>query len=320
MRARRVALGGLGALILAVLAELVLRFGLGFGDPVLAELDPEIEYMLVPSRDYTRYHNRVSVSPQRMRSDPLPTPAPEGQLRVIVVGDSVVYGNHFLDQAETVAARMQARLTDVMPCEVAVGAMATSSWGPVNQLAFARRFGWFGAQGVVVVTHAQDLADYPTHDPNLVPYRLSGSALALIDAARAVQERLQNRAARADEAEGPLPFAVRRDRSLAAFGQLLADARAHHAVVAAFYHPRRQEQARAPEPDGAQALFTRTATAAGVTLTDLRPAYVAAGEGLYRDQVHLSARGAEVMAAELAKWVQANLRCPEARDPASAAP
>ncbi|MCA9554754.1 MAG: hypothetical protein KC933_32290 [Myxococcales bacterium] len=314
MRARRLALGGLGALILA---ELVLRFGLGFGDPVLAELDPEIEYMLVPSRDYTRYHNRVSVSPQRMRSDPLPTPAPEGQLRVIVVGDSVIYGNHFLDQAETVAARMQARLTDALPCDVVVGAMATSSWGPVNQLAFARRFGWFGAQAVVVVTHAQDLADYPTHDPNLVPYRLAPSTLALEDAARAVQERLQSRA---DEPEGPLPFADRRDRSLAAFGQLLADARAHHAVVAAFYHPRRQEQARAPEPDGAQALFTRTATAAGVALTDLRPAYGAAGEGLYRDQVHLSARGAEVMADELAKWVQVNLRCPEAQDPANSAP
>ena len=56
-----------GIALAVLLAEFVCRFVLGFGDPPLVELDPEIEYMLVPSRSYERFGNVISVNAQRMR-------------------------------------------------------------------------------------------------------------------------------------------------------------------------------------------------------------------------------------------------------------
>ena len=55
-------------------------------------------------------------------------PAP----RVLLIGDSVVYGNHFLDQADTISARLTTLLRAdavLANCQPLVMAMAASSWG-----------------------------------------------------------------------------------------------------------------------------------------------------------------------------------------------
>jgi len=281
---------------LVVLLECGLRFGLDLGDPVLAELDPDVEYMLVPSRTYHRFWNRISVNSHRMRAREFPLqPAPD-EHRVMLVGDSVVYGNHFLDQAETIAARLE-HVLDRQGLDWTVGAIAASSWGPPNQLAFVRRYGWFGAEAVIIVVSSHDLADVPVHDPDLVPYRVNTTPLALVDAGRAVWERILRRV-RSRPRES---VRARRARALAALDALLSSARTLRADVRVYFHPTRSELGEPSLADAACGTIQVLSRANGAAFTDLRAYYASAGgSALYEDEIHPSPAGAAALALRFA--------------------
>ena len=135
---------GLGALALLVLAELGLRFGVGLGNPPLVTRDPNVEYRLVPSASYSRFGNRVEINSHGMRGPEHPAVAETSERRVLLIGDSVIYGNHFLDQSETIALQMIDRLRAtprLSGCTLRVMPAAASSWGPVNQAAYLADLG-----------------------------------------------------------------------------------------------------------------------------------------------------------------------------------
>ena len=74
----------------------------GFGELPLAMTDPQIGYYLVPSRSYVRFGNTVRVNRYGFRSDDFDAAALPASEHVVLIGDSVVYGNHHLDQSQTV--------------------------------------------------------------------------------------------------------------------------------------------------------------------------------------------------------------------------
>ncbi|HEX2973620.1 MAG TPA: hypothetical protein VHP11_14895, partial [Tepidisphaeraceae bacterium] len=157
---RMVGVVAMGLVGLLVVGEGIARFGLGLGDPPLSIADPQIEYLFKPSMSYRRFGRHISFNAYSMRSGPTTQKKTDpGEVRVLVVGDSVVYGGVQSDDSEIATTLLEPRLRDVLHRPVYVGNISAGSWGPPNMLAYARRFGWFDADVVVIVLSSDDYCD-----------------------------------------------------------------------------------------------------------------------------------------------------------------
>jgi hypothetical protein len=149
-----------------VLSELLCRFAIGLGNPPLYQADSKIEYLLQPSRTYYRFHHRFAVNRYSMRSDDFPTDKSNpDELRVIVVGDSIIYGGVLIDQREIDTEILKRDLQQQLHRPTVVGNASAKSWGPPNELAYLRRYGTLHADVVVLELSSHDYADSPTFVP-----------------------------------------------------------------------------------------------------------------------------------------------------------
>ena len=168
--------------------EVSLRL-VGLGNPPIAIRDDELEYRLIPNKKYNRWGNRILINSYGFRANDHTKEISGAEVRLLLLGDSVVYGNHFLDQDETIAMRLSAMLSSPS-CQVRVIPMAVSSWGPINQAAALLRHGTFNATEVAIVLSAHDLIDTPTGGNGpLIPYRISPPIGAIGDLVEAIIER-----------------------------------------------------------------------------------------------------------------------------------
>ncbi|WP_200336250.1 SGNH/GDSL hydrolase family protein [Thiocystis violacea] len=109
-----------------------------------------------------------------MRSDDFPERKAEGEIRIMVFGDSVVNGGNLTDHSRLATTLMAAQLSAAanVTVTVRVGNISAGSWWPGNWLAYAREYGFFDADIVVLVISRHDVADNPTFaplDPNTHP-------------------------------------------------------------------------------------------------------------------------------------------------------
>ena len=304
MRLRHLAGLGLGCL---AFLELGLRFGLGLGDPPLVTRDGQIEYRLLPSAQYTRYGNRIDINRFGMRSPDHTAAAQEDDRRVLLIGDSVIYGNHFLDQSETIAAQLMQALQkspQMAGCASLVMAAAASSWGPVNQVAFVKETGLLDADVAVLVVSGHDLFDTPGFGDPVIPYRLRRSYGAIDDALQSVVERVKRRITAAPP---PEPQDLRRAASLAALDQLMVQMQRAGIPLLLIYHPTLSE--RRSGLMRAHTAFENWAARNRVAFSILDD------PGLtpmaYRDDIHPNAAGARVIARSLERMAVDHLRpCP----------
>jgi hypothetical protein len=154
------------AVILLVAAELVCRFAIGLGDPPLYQADAKMEYLLQPSKIYHRFHNRFAVNQYSMRADDFPPKkSSPNELRIIVVGDSIVYGGVRIDQSDIDTEILKRDLQQQFGRPVVVGNASAKSWGPPNELAYLERYGTLDADVVVLELSSHDYADAPTFVP-----------------------------------------------------------------------------------------------------------------------------------------------------------
>lgn len=293
------------ALLLAIaMLEAVLRFGVGLGDPPLARLDPETEYEHVGPAEYRRWGNRVSINAVGMRMPPIDVIPRGNALRILLVGDSVVYGNHFLDQSETISARMTMALRE-MPhlegCDPVVLPAAVSSWGPVNQAAFLAREGTFGADSVGIIVSAHDLYDVPRHGTSIVPYRTSAPVGAIGDAVEAVLERVFPKTVTSP----PQPAEIRADQTLAALADMVTQFQRHGVSPILFYHPTILERENALRPEAA--IFETWARSNSVRFVNLESVPVRQDD--YRDDIHPNADGAKKLSIALVEHLAMTLSC-----------
>lgn len=158
---------------LTIAAELSLRYILGLGDPALSVAHPEIEYMFQPDQDVRRFGNRILVNQYGMRTQPIsPAKQPDEKLRVMVFGDSVVNGGNLTDHQQLATTIVQNKLEDSENGSVVVGNISAGSWGPGNWLAYAREYGFFDADKIILVVSSHDYTDNPDFaplDPNTHP-------------------------------------------------------------------------------------------------------------------------------------------------------
>lgn len=148
-----------------ITGELLARCYLGLGTPPLSVPHPRIEYMYKPNQDVYRFGNHFIVNQYGMRTEPFATSKEHGELRVMVFGDSVLNGGHQTDHSDLATTLVRDRLTRTGYKKVVVGNISAGSWGPGNWLAYAKEYGFFDADAVLLVISSHDYADNPTFQP-----------------------------------------------------------------------------------------------------------------------------------------------------------
>ena len=162
----------LSCAILALIAtEVILRLAFGLGNPVLLQADPDIGYRFRPHQEVFRFGKKAEYNQYSQRSELVKANKPQGTLRILMTGDSVLNGGNSIDQMQTISELFEARLdASRHPSEV-LNASA-GSWGIGNELAYLRKFGTFESDVVILQLSSHDLTQ-PTstservgHDPN----------------------------------------------------------------------------------------------------------------------------------------------------------
>lgn len=169
---------------LLVLLEIALRLLFGFGNPLIYVTDDKIGYLLAPNQRTRRFGNRIEINQYSMRSPAITVTRPESTLRVLLLGDSIANGGWWTDQADILSAAMTQQLQSSIAStnfnQVEVLNASANSWCPRNELAYLERFGTFNAQAVVLLINTDDLFGtaptsvpigrdrfYPSHKPPL---------------------------------------------------------------------------------------------------------------------------------------------------------
>jgi hypothetical protein len=157
-------------LVVVVLAgELTLR-GMGFGDPILYINDPLIGYYPAPSQDVTRSGGRISTNQFGMRSPECSLQKPAGTFRVLMIGDSTLYGGSYIDQEELYSRLFEKRLAETAAYEkVEVLSIGVNAWGPFHKLGYVKQKGTFDADLAVICMPIGDIYR-PLYGLTAVPF------------------------------------------------------------------------------------------------------------------------------------------------------
>jgi hypothetical protein len=274
-----------------LLVEAVLRWGVGMGHPPLVRLNPTTEYELIGPAAYHRWGNEISVNAQGMRAPAFePDPGPNAR-RILLIGDSVVYGGHFLDQSETIASQVAAQLSELDQfdeCEILVLPVAASSWGPVNQAGFLERDGTFGAQSAGIVVSGHDLYDTPEGGATILPYRTKAPFGATHDAFVAVLERVFPK----QPHEPEMSLKTSAVESLAALSRIVQQLKIAGIAPTLYYHPTITERTGTLRDEARR--FKEWAALNGVRVVDLSVLPIT--PDAYQDDIHPNVRGAEKLA------------------------
>lgn len=150
-------------IVIPILIEGGLRLILGFGKRPLYIRDPEIGYLLAPNQNVTRFGKTTIINQYSLRTDAITPKKDPETLRILMLGDSIINGNWWTDQEQILSELVKERLkiSDFKTFEV-LNASA-NSWGPQNQLAYLKRFGTFDSQLILLVMNTDDFfAKKPT--------------------------------------------------------------------------------------------------------------------------------------------------------------
>jgi hypothetical protein len=293
-------------LIGAATAEVLARAALGLGQPPLYQPDREIEYLLKPDQNVRRFGNHYRVNHFSMRAENFAPTREPGERRVLVFGDSVVNAGAQVDQYVIATELLHRELAEAQDqgqarTKVTVGNVSAFSWGPGNWLAYARRYGFFGADTVIIVTNSGDYGDVPTFaplNPDTHPSIQPTSAVweAAVRYLPAYLQRLH--AAPLPPPPAPPTTAQAGPESLRDLKGLIRMAQQAGAKVRLVQHYQADElDAQAP-PLGT-ALFAQACVELGVPVLSMQQAERDARDTAYLDNIHLTAKGQRVLADAL---------------------
>ncbi len=149
------------AIIIGLLGilEIGLRLVVGFGNPLTYNADGKIGYLLTPNQKVVRFGNRIKINQYSMRSEPIEESRENTTLRIFLLGDSVANGNWWTDQDDTISAIIEKQLNQKLGKDKTVEVLNASanSWGPRNELAYLEKFGLFDSQTIVLLINTDDL-------------------------------------------------------------------------------------------------------------------------------------------------------------------
>lgn len=306
--------------------EAALRRIWGFGTPALYEWSKDYEYRMVPDQSVMRFGKTIRTNSLGMRGPGFAAPrADPSELRILVVGDSVVNGGSHVDESQLGTAVLQALLDRQLSRPVRVMNVSANSWGPPNQLAWLRINGTFGADIVIVVASSHDLVDLPLHMAEAKAadgqvFNAPWCALSEVAGLAWARSGL----AGTSGVEAPPPDegdAASAAEGRAAFEEMLELLKGSSPHVMVALHWDRDEQA-AGTPRPAHDALAAAAAAHAVPVADLGPGFIAAAKDpagyvgaddigylaqplrLMQDRIHPSEFGQYVLGNELFRMLE----------------
>jgi len=233
-----------------------------------------------------------------MRSDDIEASKPPGKRRILLDGDSVLFGTTYLDQAVIFTSRLQRDLgPDTQVMNASVG-----GWAPSNELGFLKAKGTFGADLVVFVLNTKDLTQpfagfeesalSPTHNPSTA----IGELLE-----RYVAPRIYKGLVVHDPgsiAEGDPAIETETSKILAALSEAHRIASEHGARFAIIYSPSVGEDVTKYQQhwDKGVSMLLDWAKREKVPLIDMRQDYAAhPSNDVFLDGIHLKPLGHELI-------------------------
>ncbi|MDJ1183823.1 SGNH/GDSL hydrolase family protein [Roseofilum casamattae] len=145
------------ALSLLILLEVSLRWFFGLGKPLIYHADPDIGYLLAPSQTTRRFGNRIRINQYSMRS-PNISPKPEpGTRRLLLLGDSIANGGWWTDETRILSSLISQQLDADEDNKVEVLNASANSWCARNEIAYLRKYGAFGAETIILLLNTDDL-------------------------------------------------------------------------------------------------------------------------------------------------------------------
>ena len=315
------------ALVAGVLVavELGLRWVLGLGTPPLYVGDEKTGYRLKPDQRIRRFGNRIQINEFSMRGGAL---AEAGStLRVLVLGDSIVNGNWWTDQDDTLTERLKLRLRTGVPPRVFEALVNTAepgeagrsrplevlnisanSWGPRNELGYLEKFGVFNSQALVLVINTDDFFSKP---PTSVPVGLDPNypdqspGLAWVELLQMVLPSKRDPILNEIEREDGDVIA----KNLRAIAQIQAIAMANQMAFMVVITPLKREVVPNTQRDyekKARERLENLTQDLQIPLVDVLEEFRAVGDpdSLFRDNIHLSIDGNERVAEAIAQRLQ----------------
>ncbi|MEZ4314941.1 MAG: hypothetical protein R3F14_43560 [Polyangiaceae bacterium] len=165
--------------VLLGLAELILRAE-GFGPgAVLYVPDVHAGYYPGPHQNLDRYGGRVVTNRFGMRAPEAEERKPAGKFRILMLGDSTLWGGSYIDQDQLYARILDRKLDEIAGGDdVEVLNMGVNGWGPFHERGFIDKFGALDAD-LVLVCLPHDDVDREKYSLMSVPYFTVGHPPAL---------------------------------------------------------------------------------------------------------------------------------------------
>ena len=283
--------------------ELALRL-LGFGNPALLQADAKAGYIFAPNQLVYRFGNRIEYNQFSQRSEPIDSAKPEGTLRILMIGDSVLNGNNTTDQNETIPELLEARLLGIKK-QVEVLNASAGSWGIGNQLGYIRQFGTFESDAVILQIGTHDLVQPTSNsagvgsDP-LMPNRKPLLAIQEVFE-RHVMPRLSSIFRSDSPAAGvPVSQSQRFRENMQRFEQIVALVRAENIPLFVLYTCDRADLLPVPNQPKFKSEFVDRLKALKIPVIDTHAAWSKLPktrvESYFRDGVHPTVPAYEAMA------------------------
>jgi hypothetical protein len=298
-----------GVALLLTIVELVLRKHYGLGTPPLYVADARTGYRLAPNQTIQRRGNWFEVNQYSMRGSDFQLQRSPAALRVLLLGDSIVNGGWWTDQAQILSQVVQDALVSLegLPFrQFEVLNASANSWGPRNELGYVVRFGVFEAQVVLLVLNTDDLfavtpnayqlnrsPSYPTRRP----------PLALVEVIQRVKKpppipALQDLHEQSGDRVGA---------NLEALRQLNHLVKEQHSRLLLAMTPLKRELGEDGPRDYERVARHRLQgliQAEDIPYLDFLPLFQQEDyPALYRDHIHLSPRGNELVGKTLAQFI-----------------
>ena len=294
----------LSLMVALIVGELFARYYLGLGTPPLSVPLPGIEYMFKPNQDLYRFGNHFIVNQYGMRTEPFAAKKENGEFRIMVFGDSVLNGGNQTDQSDLATTIVRNRLAEAGYKNVVVGNISAGGWGPGNWLAYAKEYGFFGADVVCLVISSHDYADNPTFQPlNKNTHPTEKPISALLEGVERYLPRYFPHAGTSKESVEKNRFSPEADeeevqRALKDLKSFLELATKQSRTVLVLQHLERSEiDRRSPNPG-----FHRIKAACGelaIVPVSLEPYFrrsIESGVNPYRDNIHPNKAGQQLIA------------------------
>lgn len=151
-----IAIGAIASL--AIVGEVISRKVIGLGTPPLYVSYEGMEYKLQPNQDIKRFGNKIVINDASMRTSNniLGTPK-SGKSRILIFGDSVLWGGSQMDQEDIATSLLNKKLSG----KYEIFNVSAGSWGPGNWNEYIQENGIFNSDRVILLISSHDLTDIP---------------------------------------------------------------------------------------------------------------------------------------------------------------